>query len=73
MLSRQSAAAPRAYQPEIALGKRSICSQRRLCRHLLDDLSAATGMYRPSFTARSRQGELYVKSYARYAPMRARR
>src|SRR5229473_2865178 len=42
---------PRAYQPEIALG----------------DLSAATGMNRPSlYGAFGDKRELYLKSYARY-------
>ena len=50
---------PRAYQPEVALGKALDLFRR--------DLSAATGMNRPSlYGAFGDKRELYIKSYQRY-------
>jgi AcrR family transcriptional regulator len=56
---------PRAYQPEIALGKAlDLFRKDGFAAASLDDLSAATGMNRPSLY--SAFGELYIKSYQRY-------
>src|SRR5260370_3918392 len=59
---------PRAYQPEIALGKALDLFRKDGCAApSLDDLSAATGMNRPSlYGAFGDKRELYIKSYARY-------
>src|SRR5437870_10862690 len=59
---------PRAYQPEIALGKALDLFRRDgLAATSLDDLSAATGMNRPSlYGAFGDKRELYIKSYQRY-------
>jgi AcrR family transcriptional regulator len=59
---------PRAYQPEIALGKAlDLFRQDGFAATSLDDLSAATGMNRPSlYGAFGDKRELYIKSYARY-------
>ena len=59
---------PRAYQPEIALGKAlDLFRKDGLAATSLDDLSAATGMNRPSlYGAFGDKRELYIKSYARY-------
>jgi len=59
---------PRAYQPEIALGKAlDLFRKDGFAATSLDDLSAATGMNRPSlYGAFGDKRELYVKSYARY-------
>jgi AcrR family transcriptional regulator len=59
---------PRAYQPEIALGKALDLFRRDgFAATSLDDLSAATGMNRPSlYGAFGDKRELYIKSYARY-------
>jgi AcrR family transcriptional regulator len=59
---------PRAYQPEIALGKALELFRRDgFAGTSLDDLSAATGMNRPSlYGAFGDKRELYIKSYARY-------
>ena len=59
---------PRAYQPEVALGKAlDLFRQDGFAATSLDDLSAATGMNRPSlYGAFGDKRELYVKSYARY-------
>src|ERR1022692_2957164 len=59
---------PRAYPPEIALGK-ALDRFRKdgFAATSLDDLSAATGMNRPSlYGAFGDKRELYLKSYARY-------
>jgi TetR/AcrR family transcriptional regulator, copper-responsive repressor len=59
---------PRAYQPEVALGK-ALDQFRKdgFAATSLDDLSAATGMNRPSlYGAFGDKRELYIKSYARY-------
>jgi AcrR family transcriptional regulator len=59
---------PRAYQPEIALGKAlDLFRKNGFAATSLDDLSAATGMNRPSlYGAFGDKRELYIKSYARY-------
>jgi AcrR family transcriptional regulator len=59
---------PRAYQPEIALGKAlDLFRKRGFAATSLDELSAATGMNRPSlYGAFGDKRELYIKSYARY-------
>ncbi len=66
---------PRAYQPEIALGKAlDLFRKDGFAATSLDDLSAATGMNRPSlYGAFGDKRELYIKSYQRYrADARAR-
>jgi AcrR family transcriptional regulator len=59
---------PRAYQPDIALGKAlDLFRKDGFAGTSLDDLSAATGMNRPSlYGAFGDKRELYIKSYARY-------
>jgi TetR/AcrR family transcriptional regulator, copper-responsive repressor len=59
---------PRAYEPDIALGKAlDLFRKSGLAATSLDDLSAATGMNRPSlYGAFGDKRELYVKSYQRY-------
>src|SRR5450432_3608347 len=59
---------PRAYQPEIALGKALDLFRRSgFAATSLDDLSAATGMNRPSlYGAFGDKRELYIKSHQRY-------
>lgn len=59
---------PRAYKPEIALGKAlDLFRKDGFAATSLDDLSAATGMNRPSlYSAFGDKRELYIKSYARY-------
>ncbi|MEA2865870.1 MAG: TetR/AcrR family transcriptional regulator, copper-responsive repressor [Bradyrhizobium sp.] len=59
---------PRAYQPEIALGKAlDLFRKNGFAATSLDVLSAATGMNRPSlYGAFGDKRELYIKSYARY-------
>src|SRR5258707_6575529 len=59
---------PRAYQPEIALGKaRDMSRKAAFAATSIDDLSAATGMNRPSlYGAFGDKRELYIKSYQRY-------
>jgi TetR/AcrR family transcriptional regulator, copper-responsive repressor len=59
---------PRAYQPEIALGKAlDLFRTSGFAATSLDDLSAATGMNRPSlYGAFGDKRELYIKSYERY-------
>src|ERR1700732_246306 len=59
---------PRAYQPEIALGKALDLFRRDgFAATSLDGLSAATGMNRPSlYGAFGDKRELYIKSYQRY-------
>jgi TetR/AcrR family transcriptional regulator, copper-responsive repressor len=59
---------PRAYQSEIALGKAlDLFRTGGFAATSLDDLSAATGMNRPSlYGAFGDKRELYIKSYARY-------
>jgi TetR/AcrR family transcriptional regulator, copper-responsive repressor len=59
---------PRAYQPEIALGKALDLFRRDgFAATSLDDLSAATGMNRPSlYGAFGDKRELFIKSYQRY-------
>jgi TetR/AcrR family transcriptional regulator, copper-responsive repressor len=59
---------PRAYQPEIALGRAlDLFRKDGFAATSLDDLSAATGMNRPSlYGAFGDKRELYIKSYARY-------
>jgi AcrR family transcriptional regulator len=59
---------PRAYQPDIALGQAlDLFRKSGFAATSLDDLSAATGMNRPSlYGAFGDKRELYIKSYARY-------
>src|SRR6202165_5117453 len=59
---------PRAYQPEVALGKAlDLFRKDGFAATSLDDLRAATGMTRPSlYGAFGDKRELYIKSYARY-------
>jgi AcrR family transcriptional regulator len=59
---------PCTYQPEVALGKAlDLFRKGGFAATSLDDLSAATGMNRPSlYGAFGDKRELYIKSYARY-------
>ena len=59
---------PRAYEPDVALGKAlDLFRKGGFAATSLDDLSAATGMNRPSlYGAFGDKRELYIKSYARY-------
>src|SRR6188472_2366164 len=59
---------PRAYEPEVALGKvLDLFRKDGFAATSLDDLSAATGMNRPSlYGAFGDKRELYIKSYQRY-------
>src|SRR3977135_2765099 len=59
---------PRAYQPEVALGKAlDLFRSEGFAATSLEDLSAATGMNRPSlYGAFGDKRELYIKSYQRY-------
>src|SRR5712672_3206326 len=59
---------PRAYQPEIALGKAlDLFRKDGFAATSLDDLSAATGMNRPSlYGAFGDKRNLYIKSYESY-------
>src|SRR6185437_13747085 len=59
---------PRAYQPEVALGKAlELFRKDGFAGTSLDDLSAATGMNRPSlYGAFGDKRDLYIKSYGRY-------
>jgi AcrR family transcriptional regulator len=59
---------PRGYEPEVALGKAlDLFRKNGFAATSLDDLSAATGMNRPSlYGAFGDKRELYIKSYERY-------
>ncbi|MGC2082167.1 MAG: TetR/AcrR family transcriptional regulator [Bradyrhizobium sp.] len=59
---------PRAYEPDVALGKAlDLFRQGGFAATSLDDLSAATGMNRPSlYGAFGDKRELYIRSYQRY-------
>ena len=59
---------PRAYQPDAALGKAlDLFRKDGFAATSLDDLSAATGMNRPSlYGAFGDKRELFIKSYQRY-------
>src|SRR5450432_873914 len=59
---------PRTYEPEVALGQAlDLFRKDGFAATSLDDLSAATGMNRPSlYGAFGDKRELYIKSYARY-------
>jgi TetR/AcrR family transcriptional regulator, copper-responsive repressor len=59
---------PRGYQPEVALAKALDLFRRDgFAATSLDDLSAVTGMNRPSlYGAFADKRELYIKSYQRY-------
>src|SRR5215470_2331055 len=59
---------PRAYEPEVALGRAlDLFRKSGFAATSLDDLSAATGMNRPSlYGAFGDKRELYIKSYRRY-------
>ena len=59
---------PRAYEPDVALGKAlDLFRKEGFAATSLDDLSAATGMNRPSlYGAFGDKRELFIKSYERY-------
>jgi TetR/AcrR family transcriptional regulator, copper-responsive repressor len=59
---------PRAYEPDVALAKALDLFRRDgFAATSLDDLSAATGMNRPSlYGAFGDKRELYIRSYQRY-------
>src|SRR3954464_966321 len=59
---------PRRYEPEVALAKAlDLFRKDGFAATSLDDLSAATGMNRPSlYGAFGDKRELYIKSYRRY-------
>ena len=59
---------PRAYEPDVALGKAlDLFRKGGFAATSLDDLSSATGMNRPSlYGAFGDKRELYIKSYQRY-------
>jgi AcrR family transcriptional regulator len=59
---------PRGYEPEVALGRAlDLFRTGGFAATSLDDLSAATGMNRPSlYGAFGDKRELYIKSHARY-------
>jgi AcrR family transcriptional regulator len=59
---------PRAYEPDVALGKAlGLFRKEGFAATSLDDLSEATGMNRPSlYGAFGDKRELYIKSYQRY-------
>src|ERR1700753_1154792 len=59
---------PRAYQPDVALGKAlDLFRKDGFAATSLDGLSEATGMNRPSlYAAFGDKRELYIKSYERY-------
>src|SRR5215813_11194190 len=59
---------PRAYQPDVALAKAlELFRKDGFAATSLDDLSAATGMNRPSlYGAFGDKRELFIKSYQRY-------
>src|SRR6478609_5845951 len=59
---------PRAYEPDVAIGQALDLFRRSgYAATSLDDLSAATGMNRPSlYGAFGDKRALYIKSYQRY-------
>jgi AcrR family transcriptional regulator len=59
---------PRTYEPEVALGQAlALFRKDGFAATSLDDLSAATGMNRPSlYGAFGDKRELYIKAYRRY-------
>jgi AcrR family transcriptional regulator len=59
---------PRAYEPDVALAKAlDLFRKDGFAATSLDDLSAATGMNRPSlYGAFGDKRELYIRSYQRY-------
>jgi len=59
---------PRAYKPDVAIGQAlNLFRKGGFAATSLDDLSAATGMNRPSlYGAFGDKRELYIKSYQRY-------
>jgi len=59
---------PRAYEPDVALGKAlDLFRKEGFAATSLDDLSAATGMNRPSlYGAFGDKRALFIKSYRRY-------
>jgi AcrR family transcriptional regulator len=59
---------PRAYEPDVALGRAlDLFRKEGFAATSLDDLSAATGMNRPSlYGAFGNKRALYIKSYRRY-------
>ena len=59
---------PRAYEPDVAIGQAlDLFRKGGFAATSLDDLSAATGMNRPSlYGAFGDKRELYIKSYQRY-------
>jgi AcrR family transcriptional regulator len=67
-VARKRRGRPRAYEPDVAIGK-ALDQFRKagFAATSLDDLSAATGMNRPSlYGAFGDKRELYIKSYQRY-------
>lgn len=63
---------PRAYEPDVALGKAlELFRAQGMAATSLDDLSAATGMNRPSlYGAFGDKREIYIKTYQRYRDAR---
>src|ERR1700742_4201019 len=59
---------PRAYEPDVALGKALALSRKDgFAGTSLDELSAATGMNRPSlYGAFGDKRDLYIKAYQHY-------
>src|SRR5271166_6368421 len=59
---------PRAYQPDVALARAlDLFRKGGFAATSLDDLSAATGMNRPSlYGAFGDKRELYIQAYRRY-------
>lgn len=59
---------PRGYEPDVALGKAlDLFRTRGFAATSLDDLSAATGMNRPSlYGAFGDKREIYIKTYQRH-------
>src|SRR3977135_1263272 len=59
---------PRAYEPEVALARAlDVFWKEGFAATSLDDLSAATGMNRPSlYGAFGDKRELYIKTYQNY-------
>ena len=67
-IERKRRGRPRAYEPDVALGKAlDLFRKDGFTATSLDDLPAATGMNRPSlYGAFGDKRELYIKTYQRY-------
>ena len=67
-IERKRRGRPRAYEPDVALGKAlDLFRKDGFAATSLDDLAAATGMNRPSlYGAFGDKRELYIKTYQRY-------